>query len=292
MATVTIAGREIGPDHPPYLVAEIGINHNGDIDAALEMIGLAKMAGADAVKFQKRTPRLSVPEHMWDDTRLTPWGYMPYIEYKERLEFGVEEYNAIASLCACLEIPWFASVWDEESLEFMEQFNPPCYKIGSASLNNRELVQLIVNTGKPTVLSTGMSTIQEISQAIWGSAIQSLHEGRLIVCHSTSIYPCPKEKLNLRRIAILANSKVYVTGYSGHEISSRITPAAVALGASYIERHFTLDRRGWGTDQSCSLEYDQFKDMAERCHEIWSSLGTGIKEVYPEELEKKKQLVV
>jgi len=287
MATVTIAGREIGPDHPPFLVAEIGINHNGDLKSALKMIHLAKMSGASAVKFQKRTPLICVPKSEWDKPKETPWGTMDYLEYKERLEFSYEQYQAIDYTAKELDIPWFASVWDHESLEFMESFDPPCHKIGSANMTNWELVKAVTSTGRPLIMSTGMSTDREIM-----SAVTVMGWGNRVLCHSTSIYPCPKDKLNLRMIPKLKEwFPKLVVGYSGHEQGHHITPAAVALGASYIERHFTLDRRGWGTDQSSSLEYWQFKEMADRCNEIWASLGTGIKEIYPEELEKKSSMV-
>ena len=277
-----------GSGHPPVLCAEIGVNHNGSLEDALSMINLAKMAGADMVKLQKREPRVCVPRSEWDKPRETPWGMRSYIEYKEDIEFDAVAYDTINAECKRIGIPWFASVWDLESLAFLEPYDLPCYKIGSASLTDWELVKATVDTGKPVIMSTGMSTETEIFRAIWHL---SRAWDRLVLCHSTSIYPCPKEKLNLKMIQTLQRDyPKLVIGYSGHEVDGRVTPAAVALGASYIERHFTLDRRGWGTDQAASLEHWQFKQMADRIHETWFSLGNGIKEVYPEEEAEKVSL--
>ena len=284
---VTIGDYQIGLDFPPFLVAEIGINHNGSLDSAVEMVHLAKMSGANAVKFQKRTPRICVPEDQWEKSRETPWGAMPYINYKEKLEFNGREYDTISHVCKEAGLLWFASVWDIPSLEFIETYKPPCYKVGSASLTDGPLLDAVKAKGRPIVLSTGMSTMEEIEEAL--ERLEGASD--LILCHSTSIYPCPKEKLNLRFLSTMHQRwPDMVIGYSGHEQASRITQVAVGLGAAYIERHFTLDRRGWGTDQAASLEHWQFKDMADRIHETWTALGDGIKVVYPEEQEKKVTL--
>jgi N-acetylneuraminate synthase len=289
---VEIGQYKVGPDYPPFLVCEIGINYAMDdnfLQNTLDMIHLARMAGAHAVKFQKRTPRICVPESEWNKPKETPWGERKYIDYKEDIEFDRPEYDAIDAKCKEEGILWFASVWDEPSLEFMETYNPPCYKVGSANLTDEPLLAKILDTERPIILSTGMSTSEEIFRALY---FCEAAVGRLIICHSTSIYPCPKPKLNLRMIATIKDTvkDVVVTGYSGHEIGTSVTPAAVALGASYIERHFTLNRRGWGTDQAASIEHWQFKQMVDQCNEIWAALGTGVKEVYPEELEKMASL--
>lgn len=283
----------MGLEHPPFLVSEVGINYalgspSEFLDNTVKMIRLAKMSGAAAVKFQKRTPRVCVPKDQWDKPRSTPWGTRSYIEYKEDMELGVREYDAIAQTCKDEGVLWFASVWDEESLAFIEKYDPPCYKIGSASLTDWPLVKAVVDTGRPVILSTGMSTEEDIFRAVMHI---SRAWDRLILCHATSIYPCPLDQLNLRMIPKLQEMfpKV-VVGYSGHERAARITQAAVALGASYIERHFTLDRRGWGTDQAASIEHWQFKDMADRIMETWQALGDGVKVVYPEEQEKMASL--
>ena len=289
---VEIGDYKVGPEYPPFLVAELGINfatnnNRNFLETALDMMYYAKMSGANACKFQKRTPRVCVPRDQWDKPRETPWGLRTYIEYKEDIEFGQREYDAIAQQAKELGIMWFASVWDEPSVEFMEQYDPPCYKIGSASLTDHALLDVVRATGRPIVLSTGMSTPGEIvhSMRLLGE------EGNVILCHSTSIYPCPKAQLNLRMIPQLQYLfPGDIVGYSGHEAGTEVTPAAVALGASYIERHFTLDRRGWGTDQAASIEHWQFHHMADQCHAIWVALGDGIKQVYPEEEAKKVSL--
>jgi N-acetylneuraminate synthase len=284
--TVWLGDTPCGLDHPPVLVAEIGINHNGSLDDALRMIRLAKMSGAAMVKFQKRMPELCVPVSQWDEMRNTPWGWMKYIDYKKRIEFGGLEYDTIHHVAKVADIPWFASVWDKPSLEFIQKYDPPCYKIGSANLTDKPLLNSVLDTGKPFVLSTGMSTQSEIFDAM--HFCEEAFE-RIVLCHSTSIYPCPREKLNLRFIQTLADwfDNGLVIGYSGHERGVHITPGVVGMGAAYIERHFTLDRRSWGTDQAASIEHWQFKDMADRIMETWWSLGDGVKVVYPEEEEKK-----
>jgi len=294
---VEIAGLKIGPDYPPVLVAELGLNYalgpKGQfLDNVLNMIRLAKLSGASLVKFQKRTPRICVPQDQWDKLRSTPWGDRSYIDYKEDIELDAAAYDTINAVCKEEGIPWFASVWDEPSVDFMEAYDPPCYKIGSASLTDRALIHRALQTGRPLIVSTGMSTWAEIHDAVYVD-IGVQHLDYVVLCHSTSIYPCPLEKLNLQFIRTLQEiCPRIVIGYSGHERGNRVTQAAVALGASYIERHFTLDRRGWGTDQAASLEHWQFKDMADRCMETWQALGSGVKEVYPEEEEKRAQLRV
>jgi N-acetylneuraminate synthase len=289
---VQIGDHKVGSEHPPFLVAELGINFALDhpdkfLDNTVQMIRLAKMSGAMACKFQKRTPRICVPRDQWDKPRETPWGMRTYIEYKEDIEFNGREYDTISHVCKEEGILWFASVWDEESLDFIEQYNPPCYKIGSASLTDDALLKKVRKLDRPMILSTGMSTDEEIDHATW---LLRPTVRRVIVCHSTSIYPCPLDKLNLSYISVLREQYGDPVGYSGHERGVHVTPAAVALGASYIERHFTLDRNGWGTDQAASIEHWQFKDMADRIMETWMALGDGMKQVYPEEQEKMASL--
>ena len=289
--TVQIGSIPVGIDHPPLLCAEMGLNYalNGNfLDNVLNMIHLAHLSGAQCIKMQKRTPRLCVPKDQWDIPRETPWGIRTYIEYKEDIEFDAAAYDLIHHNCRKEGLSWFASVWDEPSVDFIETYNPPCYKIGSASLTDEQLLAKVLDTGRPIIMSTGMSTREEIFRAVYfcEEAV-----GRLILCHSTSIYPCPLDKLNLRFIQTLREWFPHlVIGYSGHERASRITQAAVALGASYIERHFTLDRHGWGTDQAASIEHWQFKDMADRVMETWQACGDGVKQVYAEEEEKRAQL--
>jgi N-acetylneuraminate synthase len=262
------------------VVAEIGINHNGSLETALALIEAAKQAGADAVKFQKRSPRLAVPRSEWDRPRETPWGTMSYLAYKERIEFGEAEYDAIDRYCRERDIGWFASPWDVESVAFLERYDLPLLKVASASLTNRPLLEAVAATGRPVVLSTGMSTLAEVHEAaaILGSSLS-------IVCHCNSTYPCPPEDLNLRCIETLRREfPNCAVGYSGHETGLQTTVAAVALGASFIERHITLDRAMWGTDQSASVEPAGFARLVRDIRVIEAALGDGVKRVTAGEL--------
>ena len=288
MPIVEIAGKKVGDGHPVMVCAEMGINHLGEMSRALRLIQGAWQSGADIIKFQKRTPRLCVPESEWAKPKETPWGTMPYIEYRERTEFGKAEYDQIDAYCKKGSIPWFASVWDEEALTFIEQYNPPAYKVGSPSLTDAKLLSLLMQTQKPLVVSTGMSSWQEIEASM---ALLAPAHDRLVLCHCTSIYPTPYAKMNLRMIESLRKRwPQVVIGYSGHERGTDVTIAAVALGAAFIERHFTDDRFGWGTDQPASIEHWQFSKMADAIHRTSVALGTGKKVVYPEEVEAQRKL--
>lgn len=192
---IRIGERDIGDGHPTYVVAEIGINHNGDLDIAKRLIDAAVAAGCDSVKFQKRTPEICVPPEQRNIMRQTPWGYMTYMEYRHRIEFGETEYRAIDQYCRDKGIAWFTSCWDQESVEFMEAFDPPCYKIASASLTDGALLRRLRATGRPLILSTGMSTMELIR-----AAVDILGTDNLLVAHCTSTYPCPPHELNLRMI--------------------------------------------------------------------------------------------
>lgn len=273
-----IGERYVAPGLPTYVVAEIGINHNGDLKTALRLVDAAAEAGCDAVKFQKRTPELCVPRDQWDLPRETPWGIISYIEYRRRVEFGEEEYARIASHCRTLGIDWFASSWDEEALSFIERFEPVCHKISSASLTDADLLRLHRVTGRPLILSTGMSTMEEIR-----TAVNSLDRGRLLVTHSTSTYPCPPEELNLRMLNTLRDAFGVPVGYSGHEVGLQTTCAAVVLGACYVERHITLDRAMWGTDHAASVEPHGFARLVRDIRVIESAMGSGVKQVYASE---------
>lgn len=271
------------------MVSEIGVNHNGSLDKALFLIKDAQEHGADAVKFQKRTVELCVPKEIWDAPRKMEDGStIPYIDYKHKMEFGRKEYDQIDAYCQDRGIPWFASVWDEGALEFMEWFDPVAYKIGSASLTDAPLVQSVVKTGKPIIASTGMSTWHEIEAAMM--FLQSAHS-RLVLCHCTSIYPLPANKVNLRMLETLQRRwpKVMM-GYSGHERGVFLGGAAIALGASYVERHFTDNRFAWGSDQAASLEGWQLHALREAMDKTWLALGDGNKVVYDEEKTKMAQL--
>ncbi len=279
---VMLGQRLVAQDQPPYLCAEIGINHDGSLERALWLIDQASLAGAHAVKFQKRTPELAVPRSEWDKPKETPWGeIMPYIEYKRRMEFGRAEYDAIAQRCKDDGIDWFASPWDEPSVEFLEQYEPIAYKIGSPSLTDKPLIERIIKTGRPIILSTGMSTIYEIGQAVWWLHDQ---QRRLILLHCTSIYPCPPDKMNLSMLRTLREAFPHVViGYSGHERGTDHVAAEVALGACFLERHFTKDRFAKGSDHAASLEPWQFCDLAVKANRTWLALGNGEKQVYAEE---------
>lgn len=275
---VRIADRLVGDGSPVFLVAEIGINHNGDLDLAKRMIDGAVEAGADAVKFQKRTPELCVPTLQRDRMRQTPWGYIRYIDYRRRVEFSREAYQEIDRHCRERGVLWFASSWDETAVEFMETFDPPCHKIQSAAVTDFALLEALRMTGKPLILSTGMSEMDQIRRAI-----DFLATDDLILLHSTSAYPCRAEELNLRMIPTLRREFDCPVGYSGHEVGLPTTVAAVALGACMIERHFTLDRAMWGSDQAASVEPGGFKRLTRYIRTVESALGDGVKRIYPSE---------
>ena len=282
---VEIAGRQIGDDQPAFIVAEIGINHNGDLELAKRIIDAAVIAGCDAVKFQKRTPELSVPHSQRDVKRSTPWGDMTYFDYRHRLEFGKQEYEEIDVYCRARRMIWFASAWDEVAVDFLEEFTPPCYKVASASLTDDNLLKCVDATGRPIVLSTGMSTKDQI-----GHAVSLLDSERLIIAHCTSSYPCVADELNLRMIQTLRQEFGCVVGYSGHEVGLQTTYAAFMLGAHFIERHLTLDRGMWGSDHSASVEPDGFRRLVRDIRVIERALGDGVKRVYESELPLRSRL--
>lgn len=279
-ATVEIGGRRVGGGEPVLVIAEIGINHNGSLDVARKLIDGAYLAGAQAVKFQKRTPERCVPKEQWHLERDTPWGRISYIEYRRRMEFGDAEFAAIDRHCRERGILWFASCWDRQAVDFIERYQPPCYKIASASLTDHDLLRKVRATGRPVILSTGMSTAAEIDEAV-----NLLGRRDLLIAHSTSTYPCPPADLNLRMIETLR--RLYPecpVGYSGHETGLAPTWAAVALGATFVERHITLDRALWGSDQAASVEIGGFLRLVSNIRDIEKALGDGIKRVYEGEL--------
>lgn len=276
----------IGDGHPVFIAAEIGINHNGSLDITKKMIEGAKHAGCDAVKFQKRTPEICTPKDQWYIERDTPWGRMTYIDYRYKVEFGKEEYHQIDNFCKKLGIKWFASCWDIESVDFVEQFDPPIYKTASASLTDLDLLKRHKLLDKPVIISTGMSTMEEIEKGI-----ETIGTKNLLIAHATSAYPSKNEELNLRMIETLKNKYSSVPiGYSGHEVGLAPTWAAVALGACFVERHITLDRAMWGTDQAASVEIGGLDRLVSNIRDIEKSLGDGIKKVYESELGVLKKL--
>jgi len=276
-----------------YIIAEIGINHCGNIDVALELIKAAHEAGADAVKFQKRVPCIAVPRDEWERPKETPWGIIPYIEYKERIEFGRSVYNVIDLTCKTLGIDWSASVWDRPSAEFMVQYKPPWIKIPSAKLTDRDLARAVVDLYPcvPIIISTGMSTEEEVEEAI-DFYLSMVDPERLVVMHCTSTYPCPLKELNLYAIRDFykRNYPELVIGYSGHETGLITTVCAVALGAQVVERHITLDRAMWGTDQAASVEPHGFRRLVKYIRDFEEARGDGRKRLYPSEEAVRKKL--
>lgn len=282
---IRIDGRLVGDGHPTYIIAEIGINHNGDLEIAKQMIDAAVHAGVDAVKFQKRTPEVSTPPEQQKQMRETPWGSITYLEYRYKVEFSEKEYREIDRYCKQKGVAWFASAWDEQAVDFLEQFDPPAYKIPSASITDHALLRYARNAGKPLVISTGMSTMEQIR-----AAVKAVGTENLVITHCTSTYPCESKELNLRMIQTLRTEFPCPIGYSGHEVGLVPPQVAVALGACMIERHLTLNRAMWGSDQAASVEPSGFERLVKYVRTAEASLGDGVKRVYDSELSSLKKL--
>ena len=275
-----------GPDRRVQVIAEIGINHNGSLDLAKLLIDGAVRAGVDVVKFQKRTPEICTPAGQWDVERDTPWGRLKYIDYRRRVEFSAEQYAEIDAHCKAKGIAWTASCWDDPSVDVIAAFDPPFLKAASACLTDHGLLRKMKDTGKPLIISTGMSTLEEIDDAV-----QALGTEDLLIAHSTSTYPCPPAELNLRMIRTLMDRYPGVPiGYSGHETGLATTIAAVALGAEFVERHITLDRALWGSDQAASVELGGLERLVRDIRDAESSLGDGVKRVYESEQGARARL--
>lgn len=285
MQPVSLGTRMVGPGQPAFFVAEIGINHNGDLETAKRLIDAAKRAGCDAVKFQKRTPEACMQPGQKEQMRQTPWGYISYLDYRRRIEFGQKEYAAIDRHCREREMPWFASCWDAASVDFMEQFHPPCYKIPSACLTDDALLRHYRQRKQPVILSTGMSTLEQMDRAV-----EILGREQLILLHCTSAYPCRVEELNLRMISRLLDRYDVPVGYSGHEVQLYTSVAAVVLGACVVERHMTLNRAMWGTDQAASVEPSGIEKLVKNIRATEVALGDGEKQLYESELPAMKRL--
>lgn len=281
---VKIGNREVGDNSPCFIIAEIGINHNGSLELAKKMIDLAVKAGCDAVKFQKRTIDIVYTKEELAKERQSVFGNTNG-DLKRGLEFGQKEYSEIDKYCKEKGIIWFASCWDEESVDFINQFNVPCYKIASASLTDDNLLKHTKAKGKPILLSTGMSTMEEIKHAV-----EILGKDNLIIYHCTSTYPSNAEETNLKVIETLKKEFNVPIGYSGHERG--ITPSIIAatLGACSVERHITTDRTNWGSDQAASLELTGLSHMVRDIRQIPALLGDGIKVVYDREIPIKEKL--
>lgn len=276
---IMLGERLVGKDRTTFIIAEIGINHNGDLAIAKKLIDVAKLAGCDAVKFQKRTPEHCVPFNQRELLRETPWGLITYMEYRHRVEFTYQDYTEIDRYCKEKDIVWLASCWDVSSVDFIDQFDPPFYKIPSALLTNDQLIRHINSKGKPFIISTGMSTMMEIRKAA-----SLVNPALLLIAHCTSSYPCKNEELNLRMIQTLQNEFDNPVGYSGHEVGLQTTYAAVVLGACFIERHITLDRAMWGSDQAASIEPSGLIRLVRDIRVIETALGDGLKRVYESEI--------
>ncbi|SFS10186.1 N-acetylneuraminate synthase [Granulicella pectinivorans] len=284
MSTVKIGNKLVGAGQPCYVIAEIGINHNGDVDLAKRLISVAVAAGCDAVKFQKRTIDVVYTAAELATPRPNPFGTTNG-DLKHGLEFDYEDFAEIDAFCKSVKIPWFVSPWDEGSVDFMEQFDTPVYKIASASLTDDNLLKHIRKTGKPVIASTGMSTYDEIDHAV-----AVLGTDDLILMHTTSTYPAKYEQLNLRAIPTMAARYHLPIGYSGHETGIPTSVAAAVLGACCVERHITMDRAMWGSDQAASLEPNGISRLVRDIRLCEQSMGDGIKRVYDEEIPVMKKL--
>jgi N-acetylneuraminate synthase len=281
---VKIGDTFVGDEHPCYVVAEIGINHNGSIDNTFALIDIAVQHNCNAVKFQKRTIDIVYSQDELTRPRDSPFGSTNG-DLKEGLEFGYEEFLEIDKYCKEKGIGWFASCWDESSVDFIERFDPPCYKIASASLTDDDLLRYHNKLKKPLIISTGMSTMEEINHAV-----QTIGTDNLIILHSTSTYPANPEELNLSVIQVLREIYDVPIGYSGHEVGVATSCAAIYFGACMVERHITLDRALWGSDQAASLEPDGLRRLVEYIRVLEIARGDGIKKVYPSEIPIIKKL--
>ena len=276
--TIQIADKSIGENQPQYFIAEIGINHNGSLDQAKQLIDAAVECGCDAVKFQKRTVDVVFTSEELARPRENPFGNTNG-DLKRGLEFGEEEYSEIDRYCKNRNIHWTASCWDEASVDFIAKFDPPCYKIASASLTDDDLLRHHRKYGKPIIISTGMSEMKQIEHAV-----EVLGTDDLIILHSTSTYPSQPEELNLNMIKTLKETFSIPVGYSGHEVGLASTFAASILGAQVLERHITLDRAMWGSDQAASIEPQGLKRLLRDIRELDVTLGDGVKKVYESEI--------
>lgn len=272
----------------PYIIAEIGINHNGDLQIAKKLIDAANACMWNCVKFQKREPNIAVPEEQKNVMRDTPWGRITYLEYKKKIEFGKKEYDYIDKYCKDKPIAWTASPWDIPSLEFLLAYDLPFIKIASASNSDKNMMKLACESRKPLLISTGMSTLQELDELV--AFLEKYSAGNYILLHTNSAYPTPAAELNLRMIKTLQNRYHCLVGYSGHEQDLEPTVVAASLGAKVIERHITLNHRMWGTDQAASLSVSGMAMLQGRMKEILVMLGDGEKEITDSEKEVRKKL--
>ena len=270
-----------------YIIAEIGINHNGDLDIAKKLIDVAAVSGCDAVKFQKRNPDVCVPDHQKGVMRETPWGTMTYLDYKYRMEFGKEEYDEIDEYCRNKNIEWSASPWDMDSLDFLLQYDISFIKIPSAMITNEELMRACASTGKRIIFSAGMSSLDEVDEAVrW----MREENADFALLHCNSSYPAPIEDLNLSCVRTLKERYECEVGYSGHEFRLGTSVAAIYLGATIIERHITLDRTMWGSDHLASVEPHGLIKLVKGIRELETAYGDGVKKVTEAEKKVRKKL--
>ena len=278
MTEVRIGNRAVGDGHPCYIVAEIGINHNGDIELARQLIDVAASAGCNAVKFQKRSVEVVYTPEELAKPRESPFG-VTNGDLKYGLEFGFDEFFEIDAYCRAKGIAWFVSCWDQASVDFIEQFDVPCHKIASASLTDDDLLRHVRCQGRPVILSTGMSSMEEVEHAV-----HVLGREELILLHSCSTYPAYYEELNLQIIPMLRQRFAVPVGYSGHETGLPSSVAAAVLGAAMIERHITLDRSMWGSDHAASLEPNGIHRLVRDIRLVEEAMGDGVKRVLEREL--------
>ena len=285
---IDFCGRSVGDDEPVFMIAEIGLNHNGELGIAKKLIDATFACDWHCVKFQKRTPEICVPEHQKNVIRETPWGKMTYLEYRYRVEFGEKEYSYIDHYCREKPIFWTTSVWDLPSLQFILRYDVPFIKIPSAKLVETDLLRAAAMTGKPIVLSTGMSTVEEIDAAV--SILNEFTTGNYVLMHTNSTYPTPPEEVNLLTLKFLKEKYDCVVGYSGHEYDLEPSVVAATLGASIIERHITLDHNMWGSDQFASLEVHAMDLLHKRVKQVSVCLGDGVKRLTDNEIKVRKKL--
>lgn len=279
---------ELGDNPVPYFIAEIGINHNGDMQVAKRLMDAAFAIGWNCVKFQKREPDIAVPEAQKSVMRDTPWGQMTYLDYKKHVEFGKKEYDYIDTYCREKPLAWTASPWDMPSLEFLMEYDVPFIKLASAANGNKELIKAACSYKKPIIMSDGMSTQEELDKAV--SWLEDYSNGDYVLLHTNSTYPAPPESLNLAYINTLRERYHCIVGYSGHEQNLEPTVVAATLGAKVIERHVTLSHDMWGTDQKASLEINAMFMLYRRCMDIQSMMGSGEKTMDEAEQKVRQKL--
>lgn len=285
---IRLGDHVLNEDSEPYFIAEIGINHNGDLQIAKKLMDGAHAAGWNAVKFQKREPDIAVPEHQKSVMRDTPWGRITYLAYKKHIEFGKPEYDYIDLYCKEKPLEWTASPWDMPSLEFLLQYDIPFIKIASASITQDELLERSAKSGKPVIMSTGMSTWEELDHAV--GILERYCQNGYVLMHTNSTYPAPEDELNLSMIQILRERYHCMVGYSGHERALEPTVVALVLGAKVVERHITLDHAMWGTDQAASLTLHAMDMLRRRAKGLRAMIGNGERALSESELSVRKKL--